>query len=262
MPTAYNLIPPRFEDGRHKAVSAGLQACGYLADHAFSARASRLFSNDVVVTWNAHTAMAAEGLRLAEAAGAAAIVAEEAYTRRLWPEKHFALALDGHNGSGRWFPGGAGRWTKMGIALKPWRKDGKHILVCAARGMGAPAMREPRGWADDVVRRLAQATARPVRLRRHPGKRYADRPLEDDLAGAWAVVVWASNCATHALVAGIPVFFEAPHIITAGAAERGIKRIERPAYPERLPVFERLAWAQWTMDEIRAGGPFQHLLDR
>lgn len=240
-------------------MEAGLEAVGFRVTQQID---DVVAADDAVVTWNAHTAVAAAGLRRARAAGAMAIVAEEAYTRRLWPAPHFALALDGHNGSGRWFPNGPERWASTGIKLNQWRKDGTHILVSAARGMGSPAMREPRGWADDVVRRLAQVSDRPVRLRRHPGKRYADRPLEADLAGAWAVVVWASNCATHALVAGIPVFYEAPHIITSGAAERGIAGIERPAYPERLPVFERLAWAQWTMEEIRAGAPFRHLLGR
>lgn len=172
------------------------------------------------------------------------------------------MALGGHNGTGTWPAGGAERWERLRIALKPWRKDGRHVLVCAARGMGSPEMREPRGWADDVCRRLARVTDRPVALRRHPGKAYAERPLLRDLAGAWAVVVWGSNCATHALVEGVPVFYEAPHLITAGAAERGIATVERPRYPDRLPTFHRLAWAQWTLDEIRQGVPFGHLLRR
>ena len=67
-------------------------------------------------------------------------------------------------------------------------------------------------------------------------------------------------CAPAALAAGLPVFFEAPTIVTAGAAERGIERIERPAYPARRPVFERLAWAQWSLQEVAAGLPFRHLL--
>jgi len=33
-------------------------------------------------------------------------------------------------------------------------------------------------------------------------------------------------------------------------------RIEDPAMPDRLPVFYRLASAQWTLDEIASGDPF------
>jgi len=244
----------------------------------------------VVCTWNLHSFNAWQAHLRARAAGCPTLVFEEAYTRRLCAEPHFAVAIDGHNGAGRWFPGGAERWHRLGIAVKPWRPsfaplrplggvstlrscraaatgdrsegrpDRRHVLVCAARGMGCPAMREPRGWVEEVCRRLARLTTRPIKLRRHPGKGYLLRPLECDLEDAWAVVVWASNSATHALLAGIPVFHEAPHIITAGAAEQGIARIERPSCPERLPVFRRLAWAQWSLEEIRRGDPIRELV--
>ena len=259
MKTAYNLVPDRFDDGRREAIDAGLSACGYNVDDGRSV--GRLLApDDVAVTWNLHRGEARAMDKAMREAGGRVIVCEEAYTRRLWSEKHFAMALGGHNGAGAWYPGGPERWARLGIGLKPWRAGGEHVLVCAARGMGAPGLREPPGWAEQACRRLAAVTRRPIRLRRHPGKAYRQRPLELDLEGAWAVVVWASNCATQALVAGIPVFYEAPHIVTAGAAQRDIRRIDEPARPDRLPVFERLAWAQWTMEEIRLGAPFRHLL--
>ena len=121
-------------------------------------------------------------------------------------------------------------------------------------------MAEPKGWAEAVCQRLTRITARPIRLRRHPGKAYKGRPLERDLEGAWAVVVWGSSTAVQALVAGVPVFFEAPHIIVEEACERGIRNIDRSSYPRRLPAFEALAWAQWSLEEIGAGEPFRHLL--
>ncbi len=259
MATAYNLVPDRFADGRHEALSAGLKTCGFEVRTAYGG--ARIHpETDCLVTWNLHHGAARQAAAAFEKAGAPVIVCEEAYTRRLWCAPHFAMALGEHNGAGRWCPGGPERWARLGIALAPWRRDGEHVLVCAARGMGSAEMREPRGWADDVCRRLGAITRRPVRLRRHPGKAYRARPLEEDLAEAWAVVVWASNCATHALVAGVPVFYEALHIVTAGAAQRDIGRIDDPAYPDRLPVFQRLAWAQWHIDEIAKGAPFRHLL--
>jgi hypothetical protein len=75
-------------------------------------------------------------------------------------------------------------------------------------------------------------------------------------------VVWTSNAATEALLAGVPVFSDGPHLVTEGAAERGLEHLERPTYPDRRPIFERLAWAQWSVRELEAGRPFQHLLNR
>ena len=193
--------------------------------------------------------------------GGIVVVCEESYTRRLVPGARIAMALGGHNGSGRWFPGGPERFESLGLALRAWRKTGSEILICASRGMGSETMREPRGWAEDVQKRLRKLTRRPLRLRRHPGKAPAT-PLCEDIERVWAVVVWASNCATEALTQGVPVFYEAPHIVTAGAAECDLASIEQPSFPDRRPVFEQLAWAQWTLEEVAAGAAFRHLLGR
>lgn len=261
MKTAYNLVPPRFEDGRHEAIESGADSAGFHVKRAWSGEAIR--PSDVICTWNLHDAAIRQTVAQFRAAGRPVVVFEEAYTRRLRPDlAHFAAALNGHNGAGEWFPGGPDRWFELRIKLKLWRATGRHVLVCSSRGMGAPTQSEPRGWAEDVARRLKRRTDRPVRIRHHPGKTYRDKPLEHDLEDCWAVVVWASNCATEALVRGIPVFYEGPHIVTEGAAQRGIERIEAPDLPERLPVLYRLAWAQWTMDEIAEGACHRHLLGR
>lgn len=248
-------MPERFADGRHEAFAAGLAAMGL----ELVARPERA---DVLVTWNRHRPDVQRAALACTARGGRVVVCEEAYTRRLVEGAHFAMALDGHNGAGRWFPDGPERWRRLGVTLAPWTRRGRHVLVCASRGLGAPELRQPAGWAEDLCRRLERLTRRPIRLRRHPGKGCGQEPLERDLEGAWAVVVWGSNAATQALVAGIPVFFEGPAIITAGAAERGITGIEMPARPPRQPVFERLAWAQWRLDEIARGDPYRHLLTR
>ena len=249
------MVPDRFSDRRHEAFAAGLRAAG-LRD------VERPEGAEALVTWNRHRAEVQRAALACEARGGQVVVCEEAYTRRLVQGPHFAMALGAHNGAGRWFPRGPERWQRLGLRLQPWRRRGRHVLVCSSRGMGAPGLREPAGWGEDVCRRLRPMTRRPVRLRRHPGKDYAARPLERDLDDAWAMVVWGSNAATQALVEGVPVFFEGPALATAGAAERGIAGIEMPARPDRRAVFERLAWAQWSLAEIAAGDPFRHLLCR
>jgi hypothetical protein len=73
------------------------------------------------------------------------------------------------------------------------------------------------------------------------------------------VAVWASSAGVHALVRGIPVMADAPWWICKGAAAT-LDEIQASGLPERQPVFERLAWAQWTVDEIAGGEPFRRLL--
>ena len=220
----------------------------------------------MLVTWTVHRGGKEAAARAFEAAGGQVLVCEEAYIREVRGERHFALALHDHNGAGRWVVGGPERWESFGIALKAWRRGGRRILVREQRGIGSARMASPPLWHDDVSARLTRLSERPVVFRAHPKSRLypelAERqpPLAEALADAHAVVTWASSLAVRALIAGVPVFFEAPEIVCAGACQRGIARIEEPSYPDRLPALERLAWAQWSITEIERGDPFAVLL--
>ncbi|MFQ5774194.1 MAG: hypothetical protein ACE5GS_06740 [Kiloniellaceae bacterium] len=221
---------------------------------------------DVLVTWTVHRGAKESQARAFEAAGGRVVVCEEAYFRTVNGERHFAIALSDHNGAGRWRVGGPERWESFGIELKEWRRGGRHVLVREQRGIGSAAMASPPLWHDDATARLKRLTDRPIVFRAHPKSRlYPDRaraqpPLDRALEDAHAVVTWASGIAAQALVRGVPVFYEAPHIVCAGACTRGIERIEAPAYPDRRPALERLAWAQWSLREIGRGEPFRFLL--
>ena len=262
MPTAFSILPDRFADGRHSAIETGLKACGYTITRG----AGPGGPDDVLVTWTVHRGFKEGAARKFEAAGGRVIVCEEAYFRRVLGEKHFALALHDHNGAGHWPEGGPGRWHGFGIELKPWRRDGHHILVREQRQIGSSAMASPPGWHDMMAKRLRGAIDCPVVIRWHPksraepGKAQEQPTLKEALKDCWAVVTWASAIAGHALVAGVPVFVDAPHHVLDGAVERDVANIEAPAYPDRLPAFRRLAWAQWSMAEIASGAAFERLL--
>jgi len=174
------------------------------------------------------------------------------------PGHYYALARGYHNGAGIWPTGGPERLNALGIELKPWRQAGEHILVCPNRSFGVGNQVMHPVWGERCAAHLRRATGRPVQVRPHPGNDAPRRPLQTDLEGAWAVVIWSSSCGVHALQQGIPVFCEAPAWILKGAAAAG--PVDAPAAPERRPHFERLAWAQWQIQEIERGEPFRHLL--
>ena len=267
MPTAHSLLPERFADGRHIAIEEGAAAAGYRVRKGAGAPAA----GDILLTWNLYGARVHSARRF-EQAGAHVVVCEEGFIRRINGDTYFQMALGGHNGSGHWRCGGSERWDGWGIDVAPWRDDGEHILVCGQRGFGYSDMAMPDNWPDAIHARLRALTARPLWYRPHPKRRRRwtraayDRvldfgePLAMQLRGAWAVVVYTSNAATEALIAGVPAFFDGPHLVTEGVAQQGIDGIERPALADRLPALRRLAWAQWSMREIARGDPFIHLL--
>ena len=256
---AFSLLPERFADGRHGAIEAGLEAAGWRIKRGYGPPRS---PDDVLVTWTVHRGAKEMAARAFEAAGGRVVVCEEAYFREIRGERHFAIALHDHNGAGRWRCGGSERWESFGIELKPWRNRGEHVVVREQRGIGSKRMASPPLWHDNAIARLRAISKRPVTLRRHPKTAPDQPPLVEALKGAHAVVTWASSIAAQALVLGVPVFYEAPRIVCAGACNRGLEGIEAPTKPDRLPALERLAWAQWSVREITRGDAFRFLLTR
>jgi hypothetical protein len=254
MPRALVLVreEPHY---RRDAFEAGLAAAGYTVS-----RYGDVGPGDVLVIWNRYgmsAAMAAD----AEAAGAAVLVAENGYIGTdPKGQQLYALAHSQHNGAGLWPIGDASRWARLGVGLQPWRSDGKHVLVLAQRGIGSEQVRMPADWLEGVLALLAQITDRPVVVRQHPGWDASIGPLDDDLRGAWCAITWGSGAGIRAIAAGVPVIHEFKDWIGAPASRYGLDRLDDLYLGDRRPMFERLAWAQWTIEEIASGEPFRRLL--
>lgn len=196
-----------------------------------------------------------------ERAGAAVIVAENGYIGQDGQSRQlYALALGHHNGAGRWPAGDVSRMTSQGLALRPWRADGEHILVLPQRGVGPNGVAMPKGWTERTVAALTAGTSRPVRVRQHPGATTPSTTLEQDLEGAWCVVTWGSGAAIKAVALGVPAFHAMPNWIGAPAALPLSADLEQPFLGDRAPMFERLSGAQATIDEIASGQAFRRLL--
>ena len=253
---------------RRQAFVSGLKAAGCEVQ---TAPPTHPGSETLLVIWNRYGAMHELAKRV-EAAGGRVLVAENGYigsggTSPKFdvhpggpkPGHYYALAWDYHNGGGAWPEGGPERWDRLGVELKPWRTAGSHLLVLPNRAFGVPGRMMPANWASTAEKRFARLSGRPVRVRAHPGNKAPQRPLSRDLEGAWAAAVWTSGAGVQALVAGVPVFCDAPFWVCKAAASQGSP--DDPTLPDRLPALHRLAWAQWTVAEIESGEPFVRLFE-
>lgn len=210
--------------------------------------------DDLFVSWNrygqAHRCAMTFELRKCPV-----IVAENGYLGDHVPGRQlFALSLGLHNGAGRWPVGGPERWADLGVTLHPWRGDDGEIVILPQRGIGSPGVAMPMHWLREV--------SKLGRIRRHPG-RHVGPPLEDDLRNARAVVTWGSGAAVRALAWGIPAFHGLPGWIGALAARPIAAMHKGPVRDDalRLRMFERLAWAQWSLEEIASGKALGALLE-
>ena len=252
---------------RCEAFVAGLESAGHRTQLK---RPSHPSKNTLLVIWNRYGEWH-EIASTVEAAGGKVIVAENGYLGiggtspkfdvhphgpKDW--HYYALAMSHHNGGGAWPDGDGSRWDALKIELKPWRESNKgYLLICPNRSFGVPGRMMHPDWAQrkaDALRKRFPGVE--VRVRAHPGNNSPARPLSEDLLGARAVYVWSSTAGLHSLIDGIPTFSDAPFWVAKEAAWKDFE--DSP--PDRLPVFQRLAWAQWTLREIYAGIPFRHLL--
>lgn len=149
------------------------------------------------------------------------------------------------------------RFSRFNRPVQSWRTSGAHILVCpqSAVYFGLFGI-DVDAWIASVVNTLKPHTDREIRVR---WKR-DDTPISEDLKDAWAVVVFSSNAAVDALIAGVPVFVLADFAATRRMGLSDLSEIESPICPDgRDPFLWALADNQWTLAEIEQGIAWQAL---
>lgn len=245
------LILRHSESYRRDQFAIGLRRLGFeVADHT----ERRPHADDLLVLWNRRRASEPDVLRY-QAAGAPVIIAENGYLPSA-AAKQFALALNAHNGAGRWWIGPSPRFA---VDLAPWRAQGEHILVLLQRGIGEQGVAMPTGWPSMIARRLADMTDRKIIVRRHPGMR--GPPLAPDLVNAWAAVTWGSGAGVKAIAAGVPVFHDFGRWIGAAASKPLFNAdLEDPFLGDREEFLRHITWAQWSVDEIANGHALEMVL--
>jgi hypothetical protein len=216
---------------------------------------------DVLIIWNRHE-INDRWAKLYENVGARVIVVENGYIGRDTTGKQlYAMALGHHLGAGTWKEGPEDRWSRLNVPLVDWRRDipaNDRIVVLPQRGIGERGVTMAPGWTKNVVERLKKLTDRPIFVRDHPGKTRTDPLL--DLKNAYCAVTWASGAGIKAICYGIPVFYELERWIGAPAAKFGLEELETPFLDDRLPMLKRLAWSQFTSEEILSGEAMAWLL--
>lgn len=250
---------------RRDAFVAGLNRVGYSVVQGGKPRGPE----DLLVLWNKYDAQE-QLANTWERAGGSVIVCENGYIgadakgRQL-----YAIAIGGHNGSGTWPIGDEDRLAKLGIELKPYRIVDGYILVCGQRAIGSKEMAAPKNWHPEMARRIARGTERQIKIREHPGNKPAKVALDDDLAGAFACVIWSSGAGVKALASGVPVFYDAPRWVCEDAAWPvtqwlggvGPNFLQGHVPDYRPQAMHAMSYAQWEVDEISAGEPFARILE-
>ena len=198
------------------------------------------------------------------------IVVERGYLRR---DEYWSVGIGGINGradfANRAMP--PDRFDALGIELMPWHEDGDYVLVCGQVPWDVAVQDVDHiAWCRNQVK-AAIALGFPVRFRPHPyavkrgvdygvGCEVSTASLEDDLAGARIVVTFNSNSGVDAIVAGRHVTAHDRGSMVWPLVPTFIEdALTRKTWPNREQWAANIAYAQWTLDEMREGLAWRHI---
>jgi hypothetical protein len=195
--------------------------------------------------------------------------------------KTWKIGINGINRSAEFGPkeNNDTRSKQLGLTLRPWRKQGDHILICLQHTQSEQWKDMPslEKYVIDIVSKLRQHTKRKIVVRSHPRCILPVRPpLENveyeipkqiantyddfdlNFTNAWAVISHSSNPGIHAVLNGIPAYV-GEHSLAYEVANTDLSTIESPEMPERQQWLNDYAYTEWTDTEIASGLPFSRL---
>lgn len=203
-------------------------------------------------------------LRDYQAAGIKVVVVDYGYCKRTnhifdWKSGHWQVSLGGLNN----VPVGdfpSDRWDALGIQIKERGGDPNgHTLICTQTTGDASHGHDEKGiqqWVNEQFQKWQNPILRPHPLQDHLtyGKQILPGSLKSALEAARRVVVMNSNTGHEALIAGVPVTATMPAAYSELTGEL-------PTVENRLKYFHRLAYGQWTWEEMRNGLPQDFLMN-
>jgi len=177
------------------------------------------------------------------------------------------------------------RWKKLNIELKPWRSTGDSIIICGQHHKSHQWRNNPsmNVWFEQQVNELRKHTDRPIIIRPHPRNTIGldvskwknvtkvlpqrdyntvdDTDFKETLKHAWAVVNYSSNPAMMAVFNGVPVFVS-EQSLCYDVGNINLSNINNPNKPDRKNWANKLAYTEWTTEEIKQGLPWERIKKR
>ena len=174
------------------------------------------------------------------------------------------------------------RAISLGIKLKPWRTQGKYILVCGQHDKSLQWQNMPRmsNWFLDTYDEIRKHSDRPIIFRPHPrcrlehierGLKHVTRQEPQHVNGTYdsfdmgfndihCTISYSSNPGIHSIIEGVPAFVSTHSLAYDVANDIDfLHDIENPLMPDRQQWLNDYAHTEYTVDEISQGIPLKCL---
>jgi len=199
--------------------------------------------------------------------------------------KTWKVGLNGINRDAYFGPSGNNdtRCNTLGLKLKPWRTDGKHILICGQhdKSLQWHGMHSMSQWVMNTINSLQTHYDYPIMFRPHPRCRldaieqqyknvYRQDPIKiigtyDDFDMNFNnikfTVSWNSNPGIHSIIQGVPAFV-GPSSLAWDVGCPHLLMVDNPHMPDRQQWLNDYAHTEWTVEEISQGIPLKNLTSK
>lgn len=197
------------------------------------------------------------------------------------------VGLNGINRNAYFGDGGNDRTRadSLGLTLKPWKDDGKHILICGQhdRSLQWQGMPPMSTWVMNTIDEIQKHTDRKIIFRPHPrcslpaieheytnvtrqNPQHVHGTYDDFDMGfnnVWATVSYSSNPGIHSILEGVPAFVGPASLAYDAANDIDFMHdIENPLRPDRQQWLNDYAWTEYTIEEISQGLPLKRLTSK
>jgi hypothetical protein len=195
------------------------------------------------------------------------------------------VGLNGINRDAYFGPDGNNdtRANALGLKLKPWRTDGKYILICGQhdKSLQWQGMHSMSRWVMNTIEALQLHYEYPIIFRPHPRCKLPDierqyknvyRQEPKPIANTYDdfdmnfdnikfTVSWNSNPGVHSIIQGVPAFV-GPSSLAWDVGCPHLLMADNPYMPDRQQWLNDYAHTEWTVEEISQGVPLKNLTSK
>jgi len=174
----------------------------------------------------------------------------------------------------------SGRCDLLDLRLKPWRTNGRFILLCGQhdRSLQWNLLPSMARWAKETIEHIRHYTDRPIIFRPHPRcsvpkiehqfknvtrqtprqtpGSYDDYDINFD--DVFCTVSWTSNPGIHSVIEGVPSY-TSPSSLAYDVSIKSLANLEDPPLCDRQQWLNDYAWTEYTLEEISQGIPLKRL---
>ena len=182
---------------------------------------------------------------------------DSGYTNFIEPNKKWHRLTRNHLHFNNQFISPTDRLKNFAEFPRPWRKEGKKILIVEPGEFAAGIMHvEAKSWTESVIAELKKYTDRPIEIRFKINKKTRTSLYQTLLNGDYYCTVSInSNSAVESIWAGIPAITLNKHVSNS-VTRNNLAQVNDLYYG---PLGDWLAWlsyCQFTYDELMDGTAF------